>query len=128
MKLVQRMIPIRNRLFSLSDRFGVPQHFDVILLTGSSQTQILPRPLVNEIDPRIINEFMADQVDVGIDDYYVKGIPRTYDEQVLSVSQYLIKATQANNGTWVGIKCDCIWLKRSDLVTYDCILKAQRNR
>lgn len=126
--LVDRLRSVNDRLQVLPARLGVPQYAQVVLKLEDTYTVLTPQPLMLEIDPRRVGQFLANNVEIGADDLVLKGVSRAYSDDLLIEATYLLNATQDGAGKWTGTKAECLNLDRSRLLDYTVLVRRFRHR
>lgn len=128
MSLIERLTLVNARLQALPDRLGVPFYETVVLVKPDGTQEVLvPRPSVKQVSPREATNFLGSAVEVFSDDVWLEGIPRTYSEDTLKRSRFLLKALPSGN-TWVGTKAELVYLDRLDLLSFRVLVRPFRGR
>lgn len=128
MSLIERLTIVNARLQALPDGLGVPFYQDVVLVRPDGVQELLtPRPRVMQVTPRDQTAFLGSAVEVFPDDLWLEGIPRTYPEETLKRSRFLLKA-QSDGVIWTGTKAELLWLDRKDLLSFRLLVRPFRGR
>jgi hypothetical protein len=126
--LIERLTIVNARLQALPDRLGVPFYEDMVLVRPDGSMELIaPRPQVKGVTPRDATGFLGSSVEIFPDDVWLVGIPRTYSEDDLKRSRFILKALPSGE-TWVGTKAELIWLDRSDLLSFRVLVRPFRGR
>lgn len=129
--LVSRLRKVNDRLQSLPDRLGTPQYTTVVLQLDTKQVVMVPRPQVTQVEPRQVQAFLGLAVEVALDDLWLSGISREYPEDLLSKAIYLINAQEVGtvgSGIYTGKQARCLYLDRTELLTYRALVRVNRGR
>jgi hypothetical protein len=126
--LVARLQPINDRLLGLSSRFGVPQYSEVVLEYQNTLTVLDPKPKIMSLTSRDVVAFMTHQLQINKSDLWLEGISRVYDIEMLSQAKYILNAVQDAEGVWRGLKADCLFIDRNQLMTYKVLVSTFRAR
>jgi hypothetical protein len=113
---------------AIADRLGIPQYQTVVLKSGSVFKELIPRPKVMTMTKQDIVNFMANQVDINQEDLWVEGIPRTYTPDELAKGILILNAQPTQDGSWVGINTQVLWVDRNQLLTHRALVRKFRGR
>lgn len=130
MTLVQRLQRVNDRLQALPMRLGVPQFTIVVLQDGTVQSLMSPSPQVTQVEPRQVQAFLGLAVEVALDDLWLTGISRQYSEELLSKAIYIINAQEVVTGSniYTGKQARCLYIDRTELLTYRALVRVNRGR
>lgn len=120
MSLVDRMTTVYDRVYGISDRFGVNMHTDFSYknrITGVV-TAILPRPRIgNPPVHKLMQWEKQGTVDVNNNDKYITGISRTFEG-----------ITEGTICTVAGKEHTILWIDREQTVTFNILVRPERSR
>lgn len=119
MSLVDRMTNVYDRIYPISDRFGVKSHVDFSYkdrLT-SVTTVVNPRPRAGNVPVNKLYGFQQSGVEVNDSDLYVTGISRTFSGIVEGAICFI------NNKAHT-----ILWIDRTQSVTFNLLARPERNR
>lgn len=137
--LVQRMTALNDRLQSIPQRFGVPQYRAIairkkVIPEGQvvpviSYLLLKPNPQITNVSGRYIGLQIAQNVTLSADDLMVTGISRAYGYDLLTenVDVWLVDAKPDGNGGYTGVPHYCLYVKDSELLTWEATLTRQKD-
>lgn len=119
MALVDRMVKLYDKVYPISDRFGVKTHCDFTFLNRTTQlfTTVLPRPRAGSPPVNKLTVWRESGVEVNQDMLYVTGISRTF--------------TDIKKGTICTIDnkpYTIMWLDIEQTVTFNILCRPERSR
>lgn len=119
MALIDRLQKVNDRLMALPTKFGDPRYVQVSLIHPALGTiAIAPNPKVDSIPSYMASRYLASGVEIAMDDVLVSGVSRTYSQEVLKKSKFLL-GTQ---------KAELIDIITSDMLTYSLVLRKLRGK
>jgi hypothetical protein len=128
MALVQRLVAVNDRMQALADSFGIPQYGNVVMVYNNTQTLLTPRPKVMSMTRQEVISFMTNNVEINDDDRWLEGVSRAIPESQLEQSKFIINATQAPNGLWVGKNTQVKFIDRNRLMDYRILVGVLRGK
>lgn len=126
--LVTRLIPVNSRMQQLAARLGIPQYQNVVIVQGTVQTLLVPKPKVISMTARDVVTFLSHGVEINQDMVWVTEIPQTYTDDQLSRSRFILDAQQTQTGAWVGTNASPMFIDRNQLLTWKILVKKERGR
>jgi hypothetical protein len=119
MSLVDNMAGVFNRIYPISDRFGIKTHITFTYKNRNTglDTTVLPRPQANNPPVNKVYEFNARGVEVNSGDKYVTNISRTYSDVV-----------EGSICSIDGKPYSILWIDREKTVTYNLLCRPERAR
>jgi hypothetical protein len=119
MSLVSKMTGLYDRVYPISDRFGVPSHCDFRYRdrVTSIETIVLPRPRVGSPSARDLTKWLDSGIEVNRDSVIVSGISRTFG----GIEEGAICFIDGRAHT-------ILWIDREQTVTYRIVAQPERMR
>lgn len=131
MTLVSNLISVRSRGNALAARLGNPQYKRVVLeATDGTQTVLEPHPKLKAIATDKIGKYLSENVMIIGYETVISEIPRSYPEDLLLGSYYLLDPTlDPVSQRWVnGELAEALMLDRNQLTTWTVVVKPYRDR
>jgi hypothetical protein len=99
MALGDRLISLRARIGAVKDRFELATSTHCILLPeGADPVIVSPNPNIHTIDSRMVERWLAPEVQVEGDEQVLSGLSRMYSREQLTGADILIDATETAGG------------------------------
>lgn len=131
MTLIDNLTAVRSRGNALAARLGNPLYALVVLEDANGiQTVLEPQPKVKAIATDKIGKYLSENVMIVGYEQVISEIPRTYPEDLLLSSYYLINPVQDPDTLRYsgGELAEPLTLDRNQLTTWAVVVKPYRDR